>query len=66
MADSLQHPIAVLECDHFDLTPVKGDRTGERLDRFEVQAGELVLADAGYSNPPRNRQSDEEQMCVYV
>jgi hypothetical protein len=41
-----------LECDHFDLTPVKGDRTGERLDRFEVQAGELVLADAGYSNPP--------------
>src|SRR5580704_4493142 len=33
-----------LDCDHFDLTAVEGDRTGERLDRFEVQAGELVLA----------------------
>lgn len=41
-----------LECDHFDLTPVKGKNTGERLGRFGLQAGELVLADAGYSNPP--------------
>jgi hypothetical protein len=41
-----------LECDHFDLTPVKGKNTGERLGRFAFQAGELVLADAGYSNPP--------------
>ncbi len=41
-----------LECDHFDLTPVRGENTGERLGRFAFQAGELVLADAGYSNPP--------------
>lgn len=41
-----------LECDHFELTPVQGKNTGERLGRFVVQAGELVLADAGYSNPP--------------
>src|SRR6516162_3728995 len=41
-----------LECDHFDLTAVEGDHTGERLGRFQFQAGELVLADAGYSNPP--------------
>jgi hypothetical protein len=41
-----------LECDHFDLTPVQGDNTGERLGRFAFQAGELVLADAGYCNPP--------------
>lgn len=41
-----------LECDHFDLTPVRGKKTGERLDRFALQAGELVLADAGYCNPP--------------
>src|SRR6266567_1819446 len=41
-----------LECDHFDLTPVQGKNTGERLGRFALQAGELVLADAGYSNPP--------------
>jgi hypothetical protein len=41
-----------LECDHFDITPVKGKNTGEKLGRFGLQAGELVLADAGYSNPP--------------
>lgn len=41
-----------LECDHFDLTPVKGKHTGERLGRFAFQAGELILADAAYSNPP--------------
>jgi hypothetical protein len=41
-----------LECDHFELTPVQGKHNGERLGRFEFQAGELVLADAGYSHPP--------------
>jgi len=41
-----------LECDHFDLTPVEGDNTGERLGRFTFQSGELVLADAGYCHPP--------------
>jgi hypothetical protein len=41
-----------LVCDHFDLTPVKGKNTGERMGRFPLQAGELVLADAGYCNPP--------------
>lgn len=41
-----------LECDHFDLTAVEGENTGERLGRFTFQAGELVLADAAYSNPP--------------
>lgn len=41
-----------LECDHFELTAVEGENTGERLGRFSFHAGELVLADAGYSNPP--------------
>jgi hypothetical protein len=41
-----------LECDHFELTPVQGANTGERLGRFTFHAGELVLADAGYCNPP--------------
>lgn len=41
-----------LECDHFDLTPTQGKNTGEKLGRFTFRAGELVLADAGYSNPP--------------
>ena len=41
-----------LECDHFDLTPVQGENTGERFGRFAFHFGELVLADAGYCNPP--------------
>src|SRR3954469_8440163 len=40
-----------LECDHFDVTPTPGKTTGEKLGRFQFQKGELVLADAGYSNP---------------
>jgi Transposase DDE domain len=41
-----------LECDQFDLTPVQGKNTGEKFGRFAFHAGELVLADAGYCNPP--------------
>jgi hypothetical protein len=41
-----------LECDQFDLTPVEGKGTGENLGRFKFHAGELVLADAGYSQAP--------------
>lgn len=41
-----------LECDYFELTPAEGDNSGEKLGRFQLQAGELVLADAGYCNPP--------------
>jgi hypothetical protein len=40
-----------LECDFLELTPVKGPPSGERLGRFSFPAGELVLADAGYSHP---------------
>jgi hypothetical protein len=40
-----------LECDHFELTPARGQNTGERLGRFVFQPGELILADAGYSHP---------------
>lgn len=39
-----------LECDQFDLTSTRGAGTGEGLQRFHLQAGELVLADAGYCN----------------
>jgi hypothetical protein len=41
-----------LECDQFDVTPVEGKGTGEGLGRFKFQSGELVLADAGYSQAP--------------
>jgi DDE family transposase len=44
--------LPALECDHFQLTPVRGKNAGEKLGRFEFHAGELVMADAGYSHPP--------------
>src|SRR5260370_16798037 len=44
--------LPTLECDHFDLTPARGKNAGERLGRFVFHAGEVVLADAGYSHPP--------------
>ena len=40
-----------LECDQFDLTSTHGAGTAERFGRFHFQAGELVLADAGYCHP---------------
>jgi hypothetical protein len=40
-----------VQCDHFQLTPAKGKDTGEKLGRFVFQPGELILVDAGYSNP---------------
>ncbi len=40
-----------LECDQFDSTQTHGKTTGEKLGRFKFQKGELILADAGYSNP---------------
>jgi hypothetical protein len=44
--------LPTLECDHFELTPARGKNTGEKFGRFTFHAGELVLADAGYSHPP--------------
>jgi Transposase DDE domain len=41
-----------VQCDHFELTPARGRNTGEKLGRFAFRPGELILADAGYSNPP--------------
>jgi hypothetical protein len=43
--------LPTLECDQFDLTPAQGQNTGEKLGRFRLQAGEVVMADAGYCNP---------------
>jgi hypothetical protein len=44
--------LPTLECDHFDLTPVRGKNNGERLGRFVFHPGEVVMGDAGYSHPP--------------
>lgn len=43
--------LPLLECDHCEVTPVRGKNNGERLGRFAFHAGELVLADAGYCHP---------------
>jgi hypothetical protein len=55
-----------LECDYFELTPQRGNNTGEKLGRFPFQAGELVLADAGYSHPPGVAAvvRDQADVCV--
>jgi hypothetical protein len=43
--------LPTLECDYFDLTPTQGVDIAERFGRFRFQAGELLLADAGYCHP---------------
>src|SRR5271163_2546730 len=43
--------LPTLECDHFELTSTRGAGAAERFGRFRFQAGELVLADAGYCHP---------------
>jgi len=41
-----------LLCDFFQITASEGQQTGEHLRRFPVTAGDIILADRGYSNPP--------------
>ena len=43
--------LPTLECDRFALTSIRGAGAAERFGRFHFQAGELVLADAGYCHP---------------
>jgi len=40
-----------LSCDFLELTAATGAGNGERLDRFDFQAGEIVLADRAYIHP---------------
>jgi hypothetical protein len=44
---SLQLPS--LECDHLEITPLKGDGHGEKLHRFRAAPHDLILADGGFS-----------------
>jgi len=55
-----------LECDHFVLTSTRGSGAAERFSHFRFPAQELVLADAGYSNPPGIQAIREAgaQVCV--
>ena len=43
--------LPTMECAQFDLTPSQGKNTGEKLGRVGFQAGEVVMADAGYCHP---------------
>lgn len=58
--------LPALECDHFVLTSTQGDGAAERFGKFRFQAGELVLADAGYSNAPGVQALVEQnaEVCV--
>ena len=44
--------LPTLECDHFVLTSTTGTGVSERFGQFRFSSSDLVLADAGYSNPP--------------
>src|SRR5271157_5406405 len=43
--------LPTLECDYFHLTATRGVGSAERFGHFRFQAGEVVLADAGYCHP---------------
>ena len=58
--------LPTLECDQFALTPGQGKHTGEKLGRFRLQAGERVMADAGYCNPPGIRAVKQQGAEVLV
>ena len=46
-----------LQCDRFELTPVRGKGVAERLGPgYQFEPGELVLADAGYCHAARHRR----------
>jgi hypothetical protein len=58
--------LPALECDHFVLTSTKGAGAAERFAQFKFQADDLVLADAGYSNPPGIQSIVEQHAAVCV
>jgi hypothetical protein len=58
--------LPTLECDHFVLTSTKGVGAAERFAQFMFQAGDLVLADAGYSHPPGVQSIVEQNAAVCV
>lgn len=55
-----------LECDHLELTPVKGRGNGEKLERFPAAAGDLMLADRGYCRPASIAALHEQGAAVIV
>src|SRR5882762_616411 len=58
--------IPSLECDHLALTPVKGNGTGEKLQRFPAAPGDLILADRGFCKPGGVRALHQQGASVIV
>lgn len=58
--------IPSLKCDHFELTPVRGAGTAERLGRFFAHSGDLVLADRGFCRSTGIAALDEQGAAVIV
>jgi hypothetical protein len=56
--------LPTLECDDFILTSTRGAGTAERFGQFRFRPGDLILADAGYSNPPGIQAVVAEQADV--
>src|ERR1700691_1173396 len=55
-----------VRCDHFELTPARVENTGETVSACVFHAVELILADAGYSNPPGIAAvvAEKAEVCV--
>jgi hypothetical protein len=58
--------IPSLECDHFELTAVRGSGTGEKLERFPAAPGDLLLADRGFCKPGGIAQLHQQGAAVIV
>lgn len=54
---------STLQCDFFEVTDIEG---GETFRRFPVAAGDLILGDRGYSQPPGVRYVHERKGDVLV
>lgn len=58
--------IPSLECDHFELSAVRGSGTGEKLERFPAAPGDLILADRGFCKPGGIGQLHQQGAAVIV
>jgi len=55
-----------LRCDYFKLTPTHGKGTGESFRQFPIEAGDLILADRGYSHANGIEHLDSKGAFVTV
>jgi hypothetical protein len=61
---SLQLPS--LECDHLEITPLKGAGQGEKLHRFPAAPRDLILADGAFSKALAVQAISAQQAAVIV